>query len=114
MSASNDRAFPPPLATWTRLCAWAQVICSKAAAIPDEERGPLRADERLLALLAQLPFLENSRPVHRQLLSSLQHLPPRRFSLFQDLVLDKVSGWQMVSWNPQLHEESPRSSPQAS
>jgi hypothetical protein len=68
----------------------AQAICSKAAAIPDKEEGPSPADKQLLSLLAELLFLENSRPVHRQLLSSLQRLPPHRFGTFQDLVLDKV------------------------
>lgn len=68
-----------------------QAICSKAAVIPDAEGGPSDADKELLGLLAGLPFLENSRPVHRQLLSSLQRLPPGRFSLFQDLVLNKVT-----------------------
>lgn len=59
-------------------------------AIPDSEAGPCEADRRLLSLLAELLFLENSRPVHRQLLSGLQRLPSNRFAAIQDAILDKV------------------------
>ena len=36
----------------------------------------------LLALLARLLFLENSRPVHRVLLACVRQLPPRLLALF--------------------------------
>ena len=66
------------------------MICSKTVAIPDNETGPCEADRRLLALLGELLFLENSRPVHRQLLSGLQRLPAKRFAAFRDIILEKV------------------------
>lgn len=68
-----------------------QGICSKTVAIPDSNAGPCEADRRMLALLAELLFLENSRPVHRQLLSGLQRLPAKRCAAFHDLILEKVS-----------------------
>ncbi|BDA45482.1 probable thyroid adenoma-associated protein homolog [Coccomyxa sp. Obi] len=67
-----------------------KVICSKTVAIPDSETGPCKADRRLLALLGELLFLENSRPVHRQLLSGLQRLPAKRFAAFRNIILEKV------------------------
>ena len=71
-------------------CSDPQGICSKTVVIPDSETGPCEADRRLLTLLAEVLFLENSRPVHRQLLSGLQRLPAKRFAVFQDAILEKV------------------------
>ncbi len=66
-------------------------------AIPDSGTRPCKADRRLLALLAELLFLENSRPVHRQLLSGLQRLPAKRFAAFRDIILEKVIAYTATS-----------------
>ena len=69
-----------------------QDICSRmvAAATKEDSRAPDGAVGKALSLLARILFLENSRPIHRQLLSGLQRLPPAHFALFQDAVLSQV------------------------
>ena len=71
-----------------------QDICSRlvALAAKDDSRVPGGPVGTALALLARMLFLENSRPIHRQLLSGLQRLPPAHFALFQDAVLGQVLG----------------------
>lgn len=48
------------------------------------------ADARLLTLIADILFMENSRPVHRQLLSGLHRMPPRRFEAFKECINTKA------------------------
>ena len=41
-------------------------------------------------LIADILFMENSRPVHRQLLSGLHRMPPRRFEAFKECIITKA------------------------
>lgn len=69
-------------------CVPLQGVCSRVCAIPNGEAPA--ADRKLLALIADILFMENSRPVHRQLLSGLHRMPPGRFELFKDCINSKV------------------------
>ena len=79
-----------------------QEVCAKAAALLADGQAWDGAAEhalgRLLGLLARWLFLENSRPVHRALrlaavgvARQLQRLPPRRFGLFRDALIQQVA-----------------------
>lgn len=61
-----------------------QGVCSKVCAISDGEAPA--CDRRLLLLMAEILFMENSRPMQRQLLSGLHRMPPRRFQVFMDCI----------------------------
>ncbi len=83
-----------------RMIPYMQDICSRLVAIAakGDSRAPDGAVGRALALLARMLFLENSRPIHRQLLSGLQRLPPVYFGLFQDAVLRQVRCHHASDW----------------
>ena len=66
-----------------------QGVCSRVCAISDGE-APL-CDRKLLSLVAEILFMENSRPVHRQLLSGLHRMPPGRFEVLKECIKLKVS-----------------------
>ena len=63
-----------------------QAICSPIVA-----QGSQEEDSRVFDLLADLLFLKNSSPVHKQLLSCLQRLQPERSSVWADAVAEKVT-----------------------
>ncbi len=65
-----------------------QGTCSKVCAISDGEAP--QCDRKLLSLMAEILFMENSRPMHRQLLSGLHRMPARRFEVFKECVKLKV------------------------
>ena len=64
----------------------AQAICTPIVA-----QRPHGEDSRVFDLLADLVFLRNSSPVHKQLLSCLQRLQPERSSAWADAVAEKVT-----------------------
>ena len=82
----------PTPSAWTAILAVcsrvldprAQVICSGLTELSevDERCNGGSPQGALLALLARLLFLENSRPVHRMLLACVRQLPPRLLALF--------------------------------
>ena len=66
------------------------MMMSQAICTPIVAQSSQGEDSRVFDLLADLLFLKNSSPFHKQLLSCLQRLQPERASAWADAVTEKV------------------------